>query len=118
LTSIAGGSITASAYFDSLSGSLISNFTEGFLHANWDFGPLFSDHLDICAISVVLVVSFVSLLNVKQTTSLNNLLAVLNIILLSIISISGFLLGDFANLTGVPYDGGFTGILRGCSLVI
>ena len=117
LTSVAGGSITLSSYFNSLSGSRIDNFTVDYLQAAWDLGPLFSNHLDVCAIGSLLLVSLVSLLKVKHTTALNNVLAVLNITLLAVISVSGLLLGNYANLTSEAYDKGFSGVLRGSSLV-
>lgn len=60
----------------------------------------------------------VSFFGVKYTIILNNILAILNIILLLIIIICGFVFGKWSNVSQVSYSNGFDGIIKGSSIVL
>ena len=53
-----------------------------------------------------------------MSVTFNNILAVLNISLLIVITIAGFVYGSFSNLTKTPYTNGFEGIVQSASIVI
>jgi amino acid transporter len=58
------------------------------------------------------------LIGIRVAAQFNNILAILNILLLIIISISGFIYGKFENLSKTKYENGFSGILKGSSIVM
>jgi amino acid transporter len=118
LASIAATSITWSSYLDSMANHAISNFTINKLHLKWNIGIYFSDHLDIAAILVLIIIYLIAFRGLKLTTMFNNTIAIANIILLLTISIAGLIFGKFDNLTKVPYQNGFDGVIKGSSVVM
>jgi amino acid transporter len=118
LASIAATSITWSSYLDSMTNHAISNFTINKLHLKWNIGIYFSDHLDIAAILVLIIIYLIAFRGLTLTTMFNNTIAIANIILLLTISIAGFVFGKFDNLTKTPYQNGFDGVIKGSSVVM
>ncbi len=117
LASIAATAITWSTYVDSTTNNTISNFVIEKMHASWDLGSPFSNHLDVSALFILCLLYFISLRGLRMSTMLNNILAILNISLLILISIAGFIYGKLENLQ-VPYTNGFDGIINGASIVM
>lgn len=111
-------SITWSSYTDSATNNSISNFVNNTLHLTWDLGPIFSSYLDIAAIMITIIAFLISLIGIRIAALFNNMLAILNISLLIIISISGFVYGKFENLTKAKYENGLYGIVKGASIVM
>ncbi|RMZ93136.1 cationic amino acid transporter 4, partial [Brachionus plicatilis] len=118
LTSIAATSITWSDYLDTILDHAIKNFTTQTLHAYWELPSPFSTFLDIPAILVTVTFFLVSLRGIQLTALFNNMLAVLNISLLLLITIGGFVYGNLDNLINTKYSNGFNGIIKGSSIVI
>jgi APA family basic amino acid/polyamine antiporter len=118
LTSIAATSLTWSTYLDAAFNNRIKAFTTQVLHLEWDLKSPFTNYLDVPATSITIFMFIVSLRGIRLTTLFNNVLAVLNLILLAIITIGGFVFGDFSNLTKVKYTQGVEGVLKGSSVVM
>lgn len=118
LTALAATSIAWSNHFDLVTGSFVRNFTENKLHAVWNFESPFSAELDLAAIIIIILIFIISLRGLKLTTLFNNVLAVINIGLLLLIIIAGLTYGSYENLTATPYTNGFSGIVRGASIVM
>lgn len=60
----------------------------------------------------------ISLRGIQLTALFNNTLAILNISLLLIITLAGFIYGNLDNLNNTKYSNGFNGIIKGSSIVI
>ena len=66
---------------------------------------------------MLIILFLISLRGLSISTLFNNTFAVLNLSLLAIIAISGFVFGDFNNLTKTPYKNGFEGVIQSASIV-
>lgn len=118
VASISATAITWSSYLDAFTNNTVKNFVINDLHAEWShLGAPFSSYLDVSAIFITTILFLISLLGIKVATVFNNTLAIINIALLVIISVAGFIYGDFSNLTKAPFTGGFGGIIKGSSIV-
>ena len=118
LASIAATSLAWSSYLDSTTGYAIRNFTMSKMHLHWDLNSPFNNYVDVPAVLVLILLFLISLRGLNLSVTFNNVLAMLNITLLVIITISGFVYGSFSNLTKTPYTNGFQGIIQSASIVI
>jgi amino acid transporter len=118
LTSIAATSLTWSTYLDAAFNNKIRNFTTDVLHLQWDLKSPFTNYLDVPATLITVVLFVISLRGIRLTTLFNNTLAALNLTLLFIITVGGFVFGDLSNLTKVEYAQGVAGVLKGSSVVM
>ena len=118
MAGIAANAVVLSGYFDAFTGYAIRNFTTNTLHLNWNFPPPFSSHLDLLAVVVLVFLFLVSFIGLQLTTLFNNVIAAINVIVLILISVCGFIYGDFKNLTSVKYTNGVNGVIKGSSIVM
>lgn len=120
LTSIAAISLTWSSYLDSLTNNLVKNFTIETLHLSWNPNHIspFSTYLDLPACAITLALFLISFRGIHASSLFNNALAVLNIGLLTIISIGGFVFGRLDNMQFGKYSNGFEGVIKGASIVV
>jgi amino acid transporter len=70
------------------------------------------------AVLALVIVFLISLRGLNLSVTFNNILAVINILLLVIITLGGFIYGSFSNLVQTPYQNGFQGIIQSASIVI
>ncbi len=116
LASISATSITWSQYLNAFTNNTITPFITD--NVPWpSIGPPFSPYLDLPALAITVLMFLISLLAIDITTMFNNILATINILLLIVVATAGFIYGDFSNLTSVPYTSGFTGVIKGSSVV-
>lgn len=102
---------------NSFTNDTIKNFVIDKMHCGWNLDSPFSSYLDISAIGITIVMFIVALGGVEFGTVLNNVLAVINILLLVVITIGGFIYGSWDNLKTPKYENGLSGILKGSSIV-
>lgn len=117
IASISATAITWSSYVNAFTNDTIKNFVINEMHCGWDFDSPFSSYLDISAIGITIIMFIVALGGVEFGTVLNNILALINILLLVVITIGGFIYGSWDNLKKPEYENGLNGILKGSSIV-
>ncbi len=88
------------------------------MHLTWNIGPIFTQYLDVSAIFITLITFIISFIGIRVAAMFNNMLTMLNIALLLIITVAGLIYGNFDNLTKVKYENGFSGIIKGSSIVM
>lgn len=120
VTSIAAISLTWSSYLDSLTDNYIKNFTTEVLHLKWNPDKIapFSTHLDIPACLITICFFCISLRGIQASVLFNNTIAILNITILTVISIGAAFYGHVENLSTDHYTNGFNGVIRGASIVM
>lgn len=113
LSSISATAITCSSYINSFTNNTIKDFIVNDLHLGWDLGAPFSSYLDITAIFLTTLLFVISLFGIEIGAFVNNTLAMINILLLCVITVGGIVYGDFDNLTKGNFSGGFDGVIKG-----
>lgn len=69
--------------------------------------------MDITAIFLTTLLFVISLFGIEVGAFVNNTLAIINILLLCVITVGGVVYGDFNNLTKGGFTGGFDGVIKG-----
>ncbi|XP_019642917.1 PREDICTED: cationic amino acid transporter 4-like [Branchiostoma belcheri] len=104
-----------SGYIDYLVDNRISNWTDQHLLIT-DLRP-FADKPDLIAFGVVLVIMLLVILGAKESSTLNSVLTVVNLMVILFILVSGLMLSDLHNWT--DYGGfmpfGWRGIMNGAA---
>ena len=105
-------SITWSSYLNSYTNDTIKSFIVNDMQLSWDLGRPFSSYLDLPALALTLLMFMIALIGIKFASLFNNVLAFINVSLLILITIAGFVYGDVENLSKAPYNNGFGGIIK------
>jgi amino acid transporter len=91
----------------------IKDFIVNDMHLSWDLGSPFSSYLDISAIVLTIVLFTISLFGIEVAAVFNNTLAIINILLLCLVTVGGVVYGDFENLKRGNFTEGFNGVIKG-----
>ena len=111
-------SLTWSHYFDALFNNYFKNVTVNTLHLNWNASEPFNNYIDLPAITILIIVFIISFFGIEFTAFFSNILAVVNTLVLSTLTIFGFIYGKSQNLLQNPYQNGVHGIVKGAGIIL
>ncbi|KAJ1366944.1 hypothetical protein KIN20_027751 [Parelaphostrongylus tenuis] len=94
-----------SAYLDSLVNGAISNFTLGTIGSLSSGEGFFGRYPDVLSFLLICVVAVIVALGSKSSTNVNNIFVVLNIAMISFVTIYGLTYADFSLWTGSDENG-------------